>query len=148
MDDCFNGTCVLWTSWGCASIEWEEGSIFPDWRTPDNMLISWHSYAIWWGGGEMVDAGDLKSPGWRVREGSIPSRPIRSGSAFALMSFSFLGESQEGNIHILVSKTSLPYKDLFHYLTIHKRRSSGAFQVSCVYHFATAPWDSLAVPWY
>jgi hypothetical protein len=28
------------------------------------------------GGGEMVDAGDLKSPGWRVREGSIPSRPI------------------------------------------------------------------------
>ena len=26
----------------------------------------------------MVDAGDLKSPGRRVREGSIPSRPIHS----------------------------------------------------------------------
>src|SRR5205085_9228398 len=33
------------------------------------------------GGGEMVDAGDLKSPGWRVREGSIPSRPTQAGSA-------------------------------------------------------------------
>ena len=27
-----------------------------------------------WGGGEMVDAGDLKSPG-ATHEGSIPSRP-------------------------------------------------------------------------
>src|SRR5437763_1610598 len=39
------------------------------------------------GGGEMVDAGDLKSPGWRDREGSIPSRPIQAGSSFTLMSF-------------------------------------------------------------
>ena len=30
-----------------------------------------------WGGGEMVDAGDLKSPG-ATHEGSIPSRPTSS----------------------------------------------------------------------
>jgi hypothetical protein len=32
-----------------------------------------------WGGGEMVDAGDLKSPG-ATHEGSIPSRPTPSRS--------------------------------------------------------------------
>jgi hypothetical protein len=33
-----------------------------------------------WGGGEMVDAGDLKSPG-ATHEGSIPSRPTSSFKA-------------------------------------------------------------------
>ncbi len=41
------------------------------------MLISWHSRLPARGGGETVDAGDLKSPG-ATHEGSIPSRPTSS----------------------------------------------------------------------
>ena len=45
----------------------------------DELAIAWYYHAhketvSAWGGGEMVDAGDLKSPG-ATHEGSIPSRP-------------------------------------------------------------------------